>query len=152
MKLSMIFMISILVIVQWPDAMGECCTGMQSFTSKICDTFCCGCGACNLFCCNCADGCNWAYGQYWRVKIHCDHKKKRYTDSYYVRSNAQQLFNEVDTDGSQNITIDEADKYLKNRRQDKRDTTFSLKDQIEEMDENMDGVISPFEFDSSLRF
>ena len=83
---------------------------------------------------------------------HCNHKKKRHIDSYYEKFKAEQLFNEVDADGSRNITIDEADQFLKNRRQDKRDATFSLRDQIEIMDGNKDGVISPFEFDNSLRF
>ena len=73
-------------------------------------------------------------------------------EAYYSYSKAQELFNEVDADGSRNLTIDEADQYLKNQYQYKRDTTFSLRDEIEKMDANEDGIISPFEFDSSLHF
>ena len=82
----------------------------------------------------------------------CGHKKKRKIDSYYSYSKARELFDEVDADGSLNITIDEADKYLKSQSQFKRETTFTLRDEIEKMDENKDGIISPFEFDSSLHF
>ena len=74
------------------------------------------------------------------------------SDAYYSYSKAEQLFHEVDADESRNITIDEADQYLKNQSQYKRDTTFSLFDEIEKMDKNKDGIISPFEFDNSLRF
>ena len=85
-------------------------------------------------------------------RFRCGHKKKRQLDSYYSYSKAQELFNEVDSDGSRNITIDEADQYLKSQSQYKRDTKFSLRDEIEKMDTNEDGIISPFEFDSSLNF
>ena len=82
----------------------------------------------------------------------CIKAKKRYIDSYYEKSEAEQLFNEVDEDGSRNITIHEADQYLKDRLQDKRDATFSLRDQIVIMDKNKDGVIAPYEFYDSLSF
>ena len=82
----------------------------------------------------------------------CNHKKKRKIDEYYSHSKARELFNEVDADGSQNITIDEADHYLKRQSQYKRETKFSIRDEIEKMDENKDGIILPLEFDSSLHF
>ena len=146
------------VVIKWPDVEGECCAG--TWFDNSCSTFCCGCGPCNIFCCNCADGCNRGWFKWWGTggrttggyKLRCDHKKKRKIDSYYSFSKAQKLFNEVDADGSRNITVDEADQYLKSQSQYKRDTTFSLRDEIEKMDENKDGIISPFEFDTSLHF
>ena len=160
MKLYTVSIFWLMVAIQWPDVEAECCTGGMRNTF-VCRTFCCGCGPCNIFCCNCADGCNRSWWKYEERhggvdrsshRLRCGHKKKRSIDSYYSYSKAQQLFNEVDADGSQNITIDEADQYLKNQSQYKRDTSFSLIDEIEKMDENKDGIISPFEFDNSLHF
>ena len=163
MKSDTVAVFWMMVIIQWAYVDGECCSGVGRFghpeDDNRCHSFCCGCGPCNIFCCNCADGCNrdwwndykgtkWARGKAPR----CGHKKKRQIDSYYSYSKAQELFNEVDADGSRNITLDEADQYLKSQPQYKRDTKFSLRNEIEKMDENEDGIISPFEFDSSLHF
>lgn len=151
-------MIWILAIIPWPAVEGECCAGTQGIWHNPCGSYCCGCGPCNIFCCNCADGCNKGYQKQWPdngVVTHshkCNHKKKRFIDSYHSYLKAEKKFNEVDADGSRNITIDEADQYLKRQSQYKRDTTISLKDEIEKMDENNDGIISPFEFDSSLHY
>ena len=137
-----------------------------------CDSYCCGCGACNIFCCNCADGCKKGWWDVWRgtkwtkgKTFRCERERKknwgkprfydphkREINSYYSNSKELELFNEVDADGSRNLTIDEADQYLKSQSQYKRDTKFSLKDEIEKVDTNEDGIISPFEFDSSLDF
>ena len=153
MKFYTFVIIWVISVIQWPDVEGECCQGHES----ACNTYCCGCGPCNIFCCNCADGCNKSWWNTWKGqtgghRLRCDHRKKRKIDSYYSYSKAQDLFNKVDSDGSRNITLDEADQYLKGQSQHKRDTTFSLRDEIEKMDENKDGIISPFEFDSSLHF
>ena len=154
MKLYTFVIIWVIGVTQWPDVDGECCTGD---TGATCWTYCCGCGPCNIFCCNCANGCNQSWWNKWKGQtgghvLRCGHRKKRKIDSYYSYSKAQELFNKVDADGSRNITIAEADQYLKSQSQHKRDTTFSLRDEIEKMDENKDGIISPFEFDSSLHF
>ena len=158
-----------MVVIQWKYVEGECCSS-SAYDNKYfthgspCKSFCCGCGPCNIFCCNCADGCRKSYWDFWKTyhdndwywlkgkTFRCGHKKKRQIDSYYSYSKAQELFNEVDADGSRNITIDEADQYLKGQSKYKRDTKFSLRDEIEKMDANEDGIISPFEFDSSLNF
>ena len=167
MKLHRIVSFWIVAVIQWTYVEGECCSGAQHGwfmamasghgTSTICHSWCCGCGACNIFCCNCADGCNKGWWNYWKGataghRARCGHKKKRKIDSFFSYSKARELFDEVDADGSLNITIDEADKYLKSQYQFKRETTFTLRDEIEKMDENKDGIISSFEFDSSLHF
>ena len=156
MKLYQLGIFCLMVIIKWSDVEADCCPGHWM---ENCGTWCCGCGACNIFCCNCAYGCNRRYYEHHiggdirsKQGLLCGHKKKRNIDSYYSYSKAQKLFNEVDADGSRNITIDEADQYLKNQSQYKRDTSFSLIDEIEKMDENKDGIISPFEFDNSLHF
>ena len=163
MKLYIIVIFWMMVVIQWTYVEGECCSGaMSNGAFGVCgavESICCGCGPCNIFCCNCADGCNRSWQRYWKGSIwtkgktlRCAHRKKRYIDSYYSYSKAQELFNEVDADGSRNLTIDEADQYLKSQSQYKRDTTFSLSNEIAKMDQNEDGIISPFEFDSSLHF
>ena len=153
-----------LVVIQWAYVEGECCSGRKyDIFGSPCKSYCCGCGPCNIFCCNCEAGCNGEWWNHWKGRYkgstaghveRCGHwgKKKRKIDSYFSYSKAKELFNEVDADGSRNITIDEADQYLKSQSQYKRETTFSLRDEIENMDENEDGIISPFEFDSSLHF
>ena len=155
-----------MVVIKWKYVEGECCSG-SAYDDKHrthgfpCKSFCCGCGPCNIFCCNCADGCKKSYWDFWKTynaywlkgkTFRCRHKKKRQIDSYYSYSKAQELFNEVDADGSRNITIDEANQYLKSQYQYKRDIKFTLRDEIDKMDENKDGIISPFEFDSLLDF
>ena len=163
MKLYIIVSFWILVVMQWTYVEGECCKGGLKWNGRdhvirsACSTYCCGCGPCNIFCCNCGDGCNKSWWDFWRgdtagYRERCNHKKKRKIDSYYSYSKARELFNEVDADGSRNITTDEADHYLKRQSQYKRETSFSIRDEIEKMDENKDGIISPFEFDSSLNF
>ena len=146
-----------MVVIQWAYVEGECCSHSSVGHGAACPTFCCGCGPCNIFCCNCENGCNTEWWNYWKgntagYRLHCGHKKKRKIDSFFSYSKARELFDEVDADGSVNITIDEADKYLKSQYQFKRETTFTLRDEIEKMDENKDGIISLFEFDSSLHF
>ena len=161
MKLDTIAIFWMMVVLQWTYVDGECCSGWGGSMcghTHTSDSPCCGCGPCNIFCCNCVDGCNGNWwndwkGTYWaRGKTpRCGHWKRQ-IDSHYSYSKAQELFNEVDADGSRNLTIDEADQYLRSQSQYKRDTKFSLRDEIEKMDTNEDGIISPFEFDSSLNF
>ena len=113
-----------MVVIQWPDVEGECCSAAVGILCR--GSFCCGCGPCNIFCCNCEAGCNGEWWNYWKGQYkgstaghveRCGHwgKKKRKIDSHFSYSKAQELFNEVDADGSRNITMDEADQYLKGK-------------------------------------
>ena len=132
---------------------GRCCPGD---VWQNCGSYCCGCGRCNIFCCNCADGCNRMYwssdypASLWSTS--CNHKKQETLNSFKNASlEAGILFNSVDIDGSNAITMREANNYLKSKKEFKRSTLFSFNNGLKIMDINNDGVISPEEFDESLR-
>ena len=63
---------------------------------------------------------------------------------------ADKKFKEIDIDGSNDISIHEANNYLKNNTRAMKRETFSLEKEFATMDENNDGIISPSEFDESL--
>ena len=63
---------------------------------------------------------------------------------------ADMLFKSVDTNGNNAITNEEAIVYLETNGKFKRSTTFSIHNELRKMDINIDGKISPNEFDDSL--
>ena len=70
------------------------------------------------------------------------------TETKYWR--ADKRFKEIDIDGSNDISIHEANIYLKNKTRLRKRATFSLEKEFARMDKNNDGTISPSEFDESL--
>ena len=140
----------------------ECCSHYLMPIGQDCRLggWCCGCGSCNIFCCNCAGGCDkefWTDNAYWTDKgifnrDNCGHKKREVVNtSRNVSLTAGILFKEVDIDGNNAITMGEANSYLTNNTRFKKSTTFSIDHQLRKMDTNTDGIISPEEFDSSLK-
>ena len=67
-----------------------------------------------------------------------------------VSLDAETYFKRIDADGSNGITVEETDIFLKNQTTFKRSLSFSLQKEIVMMDKNNDGLISPEEFDESL--
>ena len=140
----------------------ECCGGSNDCNGG---NMCCGCGSCNMFCCNCDHGCNRDYWNGYLSKKYpnykgpygpgtCWHRKKRdiVNTSRNVSLAAGLLFKKVDIDGNNAITIGEANSYLTNKTRVKKSTTFSIDHELIRMDRNRDGIISPGEFDVSLKF
>ena len=88
----------------------------------------------------------------------CGHwNKKRDLDqnSKNASLEADKLFREVDVDDSRDITKNETKQFLANKMKLKRSallsfTHSSFEKVFAKMDENNDGMISPFEFDESL--
>ena len=155
----------------------ECC---WNYKSELCDTWCCGCGSCNIFCCNCHNGCNlewWHVKSYFRedpgyepavveevgghkvdgefhhVKV-CGHwRRKRviFRSNRNISEEALNLFYDIDIDGSMQITFKEARDYLEDKKLARRSIPpISIEHEIQKMDTNFDGLISPKEFDISL--
>ena len=115
------------------------------------DGYCCGRGPCNIFCCNCDGGCKKRWEWDGKESI----RNKRITRE--ARSMVQNTsltsatyFRNIDIDGSNAITMEEAEMYLKNEPKFKRNVGISLQKHIRRMDTNNDGIISLKEFDESL--
>ena len=141
---------------------------------------CAGCGPCNIFCCNCENGCNrkwhsyngipkWAFlnrkwypsekGMYNKVQAvtcgHWDKKRELVQNSKNASFEADELFRDIDTDDSRDISINETKQFFVNKMKLKRSVLFSFahssfEEKFLKMDENNDGLISPIEFDESL--
>ena len=88
----------------------------------------------------------------------CGHwnKKRGLTqNSINASLEADKLFREVDSDDSRDISINETKQFLANNMKFKRSVLLpfaysSFEEEFSKMDENNDGMISPFEFDESL--
>ena len=156
------FVPSVLFFCHMAYVEAECCTlgAMAGEVDCRLGGYCCGCGSCNIFCCNCAGGCN---NEYWTSKSynfakywdhdHCGHKKREIVNtSRNVSLKAGLLFKKVDIDGNNAITMGEANIYLTNNTRVKKSTAFSMDHELRIMDTNRDRMISPEEFDSSLKF
>ena len=161
-------MVSMTIVAQLTNVDAECCksvsvAAMDYFMDLFgipdkCGPWCCGCGACNIFCCNCKDGCNHLWTSYWNNRGYsypftCNHRKRGITGSTFrnVSLEAAMLFKSIDINGNNAITNEEAAKYLENSAIYKRSTSFSLHQELGNMDINNDGIISPEEFDESLK-
>ena len=62
------------------------------------------------------------------------------------------FFKNIDTDGDGAITKGEANTYLKHSRTSKKCTRLSLEHSLKIVDKNNDGILSPWDFDTSLKF
>ena len=82
----------------------------------------------------------------------CGHWNKRNISSNSRMKSwmAYKRFKEIDIDGNNNISINEANNFLENSTPSKKRATFSLEKEFATMDENNDGIISPSEFDESM--
>ena len=82
----------------------------------------------------------------------CGHWNKREISSNSTMKHlmANKKFKEIDIDGNNDISINEASNYLENNTRFKKSATFSVKKEFAKMDKNNDGIISPSEFDESL--
>merc|ERR1711962_1786943 len=129
MKLIILISCWIVIYCQLSNVNGECCEIMMG---------CAGCGPCNIFCCNCDNGCNLHWHSnpnrlpaWWYYEGHvkrCGHWNKREmsnnTETKYWR--ADKRFKEIDIDGSNDISIHEANNYLKNNTRAMKRETFLL--------------------------
>ena len=164
------------MITPWSNVQAKCCGHGYCQVNKNNEPyggFCCGCGSCNIFCCNCGNGCNWGYAyekfrdedelhdyhEYliWQgvetIESNCGHKKREIMATTYQNDSldADKLFKSIDINGNNAINIKEAAAYLKNSTVSKRSASFSLGHELSRMDTNNDGIISPDEFDESLK-
>ena len=64
---------------------------------------------------------------------------------------ADTLFKSIDTSGNNAISDEEATIYFETTSKYRQSSIFSLKKELDKMDINNDGVISPNEFDDSLK-
>ena len=82
----------------------------------------------------------------------CGHWNKRETSSNSTMKHlkADKKFKDIDIDGNNDISINEASDYLEINTRFKKSATFSLEKEFAKMDKNNDGIISPSEFDDSL--
>ena len=152
--------LSMITATLWSNVQAECCPHGTCPYDKHAEGYhgwCCGCGSCNIFCCNCDRGCNWGFHA-WNFDNYaaenCDHKKKREVGTNTFQNatlNAYKLFKSIDINGNNAINIKEAAAYLKNSTVSKRSASFSLGHELSRMDTNNDGIISPDEFDESLK-
>ena len=116
----------------------QCCDfKMQNCPTKMC----------NIFCCDCEGGC---------MTLRKHSREKRFIPSILGNDGsfeARNRFKMIDADGNNGITKTEADTYLRNQVKDKENvaTKYSLEEEMTKMDANMDGMISPGEFDFSLK-
>ena len=146
--------LSMIIVTKLSHVNAECCGHGHCGTGYGgVGNWCCGCGSCNFFCCNCDNGCNRGYEWYYLYNIHvtCGHKKRRIFTRLLsnISLEAEMLFRNIDINGNNAINMEEADAYANTRF--KRSSSFSLGNELRIMDTNNDGIISPDEFDESLK-
>ena len=147
-----------------------CCPG----TFSHCGSFCCGNGACNIFCCNC--GCGKKCGcqgmmemkniwteagrpnkwKYLLEKIRRDGMAKRYSRSIANEterflSDAHVYFKTIDINNDNFLTMEEAKVHFEKHPGNKRSIVEPWEQGVKELDVNNDGMISPVEFDETLK-
>ena len=102
--------------------------------------YCCGVWSCNIFCCNCGRGICQKYREVRSVGNE--------TEEY---SGAEKLFEIVDENRDNNVTMVEAGRYFQKQKYFKRTINFQIELEFKKIDVNNDGIISPAEFDESLK-
>ena len=83
----------------------------------------------------------------------CDHKKRQISTrpQNNVSLEAEQLFKSIDINGNNAINMEEANSYINNSTRFKRSSSFAIGQELRIIDTNNDGIISPDEFDVSLK-
>ena len=102
--------------------------------------WCCGKGPCNIFCCNC-----------WHGLCKATWKKRSVGHETEEHIGAEKLFELVDGNRDNNVTMVEAGRYFQKQKNFKRTIDLQLKLEFKKIDVNDDGIISPAEFDESLK-
>jgi hypothetical protein len=138
-------MICVVVAMTLDQAAAVCCGSCWLGPLRCCVTnldYCCGNGRCNIFCCNCDGGC----------KCFIDLKRSITNEAEQYLVGAEKLFQRIDIDGDNLLTVGETVFYFETHKRFKSSTNISFNEEIKKMDMNYDGKISPDEFDESLKF
>ena len=156
-------MCCVILAARLHQSLAICCR--SGLANRYCSSYCCGRGACNIFCCNCGHkghddaDCNDEYWSNYHARKHYRvwHGKRSIvneTEDYLkerLLKDTKELFQTIDVDGDNFLTLEESEFYLKNYKGLKRSTSdHTLEREIMRIDINNDGMISPKEFDESL--
>ena len=123
------------IVVQLSNVEAECCCYPFCFFRPCVKYW----NACNIFCCNCDGGC-WPFSR----------SKHSYNSSdawdQEERMKAYSRFKNIDINGDDAISYEEATSYLETTYPQK----INISPEVRRMDINNDGIITPNEFDKSL--